>query len=242
MDKEDKEEDAGESEDDKGEPPKDLSLKIGELEARQKLYEEYLAELSKSGNSQKLITDPEARMMHSHKDGFHCCYNVQTAVDHSTHLIADYIVTNHINDQGILHKFSEQLKKTMQIPSVSVMADKGYDSREEIETCILHGIVPYVGFKDDKEERILTLYYEKKDINEKMCRSTDPKDISACLHAGILPSCYENTNISVEVRKEGQLGCFLRSSDQKTVICPMGFASQNKNQGRRNGLCQQDGM
>jgi hypothetical protein len=24
------------------------------------------------------------------KDGFHCCYNVQTAVDKGSHLIADY--------------------------------------------------------------------------------------------------------------------------------------------------------
>ena len=200
-----------------------LAGKIQQLQKRQELYEGYLSELSETGQTQKLITDPEARMMHSHKDGFHCSYNVQTAVDHFTHLIADYLVTNHINDQGILHKFSEQLKTTMDVSSIRVVADKGYDSKEEIETCILHGIVPYVGFKDDKEERILTLEYEKHDITDKIRNSTDPKDISVCLHAGVLPSCYENTNISVEVHSEGQLGCFRRSEDQKTAICPMGF-------------------
>ena len=31
--------------------------------------------------------------MHS-KDGFRCCYNVQTAVDSGSHLIAEYEVTN----------------------------------------------------------------------------------------------------------------------------------------------------
>lgn len=94
----------------------------------------------------------------------------------------------------------------MNLSTVKVLADKGYDCKEEIETCILHGIVPYVGFKNDKEERILTLVYEKRDITETMRDSTEPEDISTCLHAGVLPSCYENTNLSVEVRSEGQLG------------------------------------
>lgn len=48
--------------------------------------------------------------------------------------------------------------------------------------------------------------------------SADPADISACLHAGVLPACYENTNIFVEVLQSEQLGCFQRSEDQKTVL------------------------
>ena len=229
LDQEDK--DANANSDSEDEPenhtdmqnPSYLMEKIKELEARKELYESYLSELSETRQTQKLTTDPEARMMHSHKDGFHCCYNVQTAVDNATHLIADYMVTNHINDQGILHSFSEQLKKTIGLSIVSVVADKGYDCKEEIETCIKSGTIPYIGFKDDKEERILTLAYEKKDITEAMKNSKEPEDINACLHAGVLPSCYENTNLSVEVHPEGQVGCFQRSEDQRTVTCPMGF-------------------
>ena len=231
LDREDKDANADSDSDSDDDPedhtdmqnPSYLKEKIKELESRKKLYESYLAELLKTGQTQKLITDPEARMMHSHKDGFHCSYNVQTAVDSHTHLIADYLVTNHINDQGILYDFSKQLKKTMNLLTVSIVADKGYDSKEEIETCIKNGTIPYVGFKDDKEERLLTLTYEKRDITEAMKNSKKPKDISACLHAGILPSCYENTNISVEVHSEGQIGCFQRSENQKPVTCPMGF-------------------
>lgn len=221
LDREDKSDETDDEDDKEDHTP--LSDKIQQLQERQKLYERYRLEISESGQTQKLTTDPEARMMHSHKDGFHCCYNVQTAVDHSTHLIGDYLVTNHINDQGLLQRFSEQLKETMQLPSVSVVADKGYDSKEEIKDCLLHGIVPYVGFKDDKEERIIALDYKKNEISDQMIHSTDPEDISVCLHAGVLPSCYESTNISVEVHSEGQLGCFQRAEDQKTVTCPMGF-------------------
>jgi transposase len=220
LDQEDQED---ETEDEGEDNHTDLSDKINGLKERQELYESYLSELSETGQTQKLITDPEARMMHSHKDGFHCCYNVQTAVDHATHLIADYMVTNHINDQGILHNFSEQIKETMGLSTVSIVADKGYDSKEEIEACIESGTIPYVGFKDDKEERLFTFDYEKREITEEMRDSEEAEAISACLHAGVLPSCYEDTILSVEVHSEGQLGCFQRSQDQKTVICPMGF-------------------
>lgn len=223
LDHEDRDEDEGDENNDNEEDHSYLVGRINELEARKQLYEEYLDELKESGNTQKLTTDPDARMMHSQKDGFHCCYNVQAAVDSVTHMIGHYSVTNHLNDQGILHDFSEQLRKNMGMSSIRVVADKGYDGRNEIEDCVMNGIIPYIGFKYDKEERFYTLEYVKADITKKQRQSTKPEDISACLHAGILPSCYENTNISIEVCTEGQVGCFQRSQDQMTVTCPMGF-------------------
>ncbi|WP_130863880.1 hypothetical protein [Bacilliculturomica massiliensis] len=49
-------------------------------------------------------------MMNS-KNGFHCCCNVQTAVDAKTHLIAAFEVTNHANDQQVLSAFSQKVKQ-----------------------------------------------------------------------------------------------------------------------------------
>ena len=80
----------------------------------------------------ELDTDPKARMMHSHKDVFHCCYNVQTAVDSKNRIIWDYQVTNHIINQGILLDFSKQIKSTLNKPFLKLLADKGYDCKEEI--------------------------------------------------------------------------------------------------------------
>jgi transposase len=68
-----------------------------DLNNRKEKYEGYLDYLSENGKTQILETDPEARRMHSN-DGFHCCYNVQTAVDSGSHFIADYEVTNHNTD------------------------------------------------------------------------------------------------------------------------------------------------
>jgi len=80
--------------------PDQIKVAIKELTERKKKYQGFLNELIETGETQKLTTDPEARVMHS-KDGFHCCYNVQTAVDKGSHLIAEYEVTNCCTDQRV---------------------------------------------------------------------------------------------------------------------------------------------
>ena len=56
--------------------------------------------------------------MHS-KDGFRCCYNVQTAVDSGSHLIAEYEVTNHNTDQGLLQEVTALAKKQLEVETIS---------------------------------------------------------------------------------------------------------------------------
>jgi transposase len=167
---------------------------------------------------QKLTTDPEARMMRT-KDGFACCYNVQTAVDQTSHLIAEYEVTNSCNDYNHLTQVSEAAKKTLEVDTIHVGADKGYDDQDEIEQCIYNGIIPHVGFKNDKTERLLVMEYEGAAITEQDRASTKPVDIQRCLKAGVLPNCYENTIIDIEVQEQSQLSCFIRQPDD-TVTCP----------------------
>jgi transposase len=210
-----------------------LRIKVKTLKDRRAIYKNYQSELRASDETQLLTTDPEARMMHT-KDGFHCCYNVQTAVGSTSHLIAEYKVTNLVNDQKILCDFAKDVKEALSAPVLEIIADKGYDSKNEIKKCIMTGIVPYVGFRDDKGERIYARDYIHSNINTKMEHSKNADDISACLHAGILPACYENTNLSVEVHEEGSIGCFERREDRMSVVCPMGFTlvkRRNKRQG-----------
>jgi len=79
--------------------PEQVKDAVKELHARKEKYQGYLKELEESGQTQLLLTDPEARRMHS-KDGFHCCYNVQTAVDGGRHLVAEFEVTITIPTKG----------------------------------------------------------------------------------------------------------------------------------------------
>ena len=92
------------------------------LSDRKETYEGYLSELEETGATQKLLTDPEAHRMHS-KNGFHCCYNVQTAVDSGSHLIADYEVSSQNTDQGLLNQVCEQAKATTWYMPIKTHAD-----------------------------------------------------------------------------------------------------------------------
>lgn len=200
--------------------PDKIKVVIDELTQRKEKYQNYLNELLESGETQLLLTDPEARRMHS-KDGFHCCYNVQTAVDKGSHLIAEYEVTNRNTDQGLLKEVAQNAKESLEIETVEVVADKGYESREDILNCVMNGIVPNVALKYDKHERLYTIDYEDTEITEEIRNSKKPEDIQKCIAAGVLPICYENTAIEVELQEQSSLSCFTLN-DNGTVTCPMG--------------------
>jgi transposase len=193
---------------------------VRELNERKEKYQGYLEELKESGETQLLTTDPEARRMHS-KDGFHCCYNVQTAVDGGSHLIAGYEATNHNTDQGLLKETAENAMKALETETIEVVADKGYESREDILNCVMNGIVPNVALKYDKEERIYALKYDANEITEQERHSVKPENIQKCIQAGVLPACYEGTAIQVEVKEQNKISCFLLKGNG-TVMCPTG--------------------
>ena len=200
--------------------PEAVKAALEELRQRKEKYEQYLAELQKSGQTQLLTTDPEAHRMHS-KDGFHCCYNVQTAIDSGSHLIAEYEVTNHNTDQGLLTEVTQQAKEQLEVETIEAVADKGYESREDILNCLYSGTVPNVALKYDKTERLYNIPYEEAEITEELRASTKPEDIKTCISAGVLPKCFEGTAVEVELQEKSTLSCFLRHNDG-TVTCPMG--------------------
>jgi len=85
----------------------------------------------------------------------------------------------------------------------------------------MNGTVPNTGLKMDKNERIFNLEYKDTEITEEIRTSTKPEDIQKCLHAGVLPKCYENTAVRVELQEKSTIGCFTNNFDD-TVTCPMG--------------------
>jgi len=201
-------------------PKEKAPEKLKEVRARAAKYRGYQARMKETGETQILETDSECRTLHS-KDGLHPAYNVQTAVDGGSHLVAEFMVTTANTDQNLLSEVAEQTKQAMGLETIRVVADKGYESREDIEKCLLNGVAPDVGFKYDKEERIFTLEHVPIDIPEEKRASAKPEDILDCLRAGVLPRCYEGTNIQVEAQYRGAVSCFIRHEDG-TVTCPMG--------------------
>ena len=142
-------------------------------------------------------------------------------MDGGSHLIAEYEVTNHNTDQGLLKEVAESTKEILETETLEVVADKGYESRKDILDCITNGIVPNVAMKFDKDERTFVIDYAENEIMEEIPISTKPEDIRKCIAAGVLPKCYEGTAIEVELKAQSELSCFTRSEDG-TVKCPIG--------------------
>ena len=146
---------------------------------------------------------------------------MQTSVDSESHLIYSYQVTSQNTDQGLLHAICTESKENLGADVLQVVADKGYESREDILACLLDGNIPHVALKYDRESRVFHLPYIEAQIHEAVQMSTKPADIQRCLYAGILPSAYKGKGLQIVVQSRTVLSCFLRREDG-TVSCPTG--------------------
>lgn len=200
--------------------PEDMPQKLEQIRERVEKYKGYQKRMKETGETQILETDPECRTIHT-KEGQLPAYNIQTAVDDRHHLIVSFETTNANTDQGLLDQMAEQTKEEMGVETIEALADKGYESRQDIEKCVMHGTVPNVGYKYDKDERIFDLAYIPNEIDEQTRCSEKPEDIQKCLHAGVLPRCYEGTSVEVQLQRRSVMSCFIRHEDGR-VTCPMG--------------------
>ena len=165
------------------------------LRERIAFHEKCIEELENSGRSAMTFTDPECAMTPAKEGGIKACYNVQTVVDASSHMIADFHVTDSPSDRGQIFESVEMCRKNLGLESVNVIADKGYESAEDIENCLMNGVAADVGFIQDREERVFSLDYVEREIAPEQKASQKPEDIQTCLRAGVLPDCYEDSNI-----------------------------------------------
>jgi transposase len=91
------------------------------------------------------LTDPDARAMATNGKGTGLVgYNVQAAVDTKHHLIVAHEVTNVGHDRGQLASMGHQAKEATGADELTVLADRGYFSGEEVLACDQAGIVPIV--------------------------------------------------------------------------------------------------
>lgn len=196
-------------------------------------HEQELTQMVESGQSQILYTDPDARVMKTKDGGRRACYNIQSAVDSDSHMVVALDVCSQTNDKNLLASTAQLAKENLHTDCIAAIADKGYDSAKDILTCLENGIVPDVGFTFDKEHRTFVLDYLEAQITPELLASQKPQDIRTCLHAGVLPDCYQNTNLAIQLQRPGMLSCFLRHPDG-TVTCPAGkpfFARSTRKNG-----------
>jgi len=102
-------------------------------------------QVEQAPDGQVSLTDPDARSMNSAGKGTGIVgYNVQTAVDTKSHMVVAHEVTNIGHDRTALTGMSELARQAMSQPRLTVLADRGYFSSEEIRRCEQAGFAPMV--------------------------------------------------------------------------------------------------
>ena len=122
-----------------------LKDKIAILKQQMQALKAMELRLRDAADQQISLTDPDARSMATSGRGTGIVgYNVQTAVDAKNHLIVAHEVTNVGNDRGQLAMMAEQARAATGITELTVVADRGYFSGDEILACAQAGIIPFV--------------------------------------------------------------------------------------------------
>ena len=174
-----------------------IEEKLQETRERLKKYEGYQRIMEESAQSQMSLTDADAKLMKS-KNGFVVAYNPQTVVDSETHLIRDFQMTNQVTDHGLLDSTLEGVREESE-GTIEAVADKGYESGEDMVKCLEDGIIPHVITDEGKDGYELEIPYEEADdIN---AGSADTEDLKKALHAGVIPEAYEDVITDIEVKE-----------------------------------------
>ena len=167
LDKSDKDEE----EDD--EPATSISEKISWLKQRLSDLKDMEEVVNNHPDKQVSTIDADSRLMKTQGMTRVVCYNVQSAVDTQHHLIVTHEVTNR-PDRGQLCKVAKQAKTALDTEEITVIADKGYYSRQDIKDTQDEGMVALVPKGD-------TSGAEKKGIfNRSMFHYDKEKDVYMC--------------------------------------------------------------
>lgn len=228
-----------------------IEEKLKEARRRLAKYEGYQKLMEESGESQMSLTDADARLMKS-RNGFAVAYNPQTVVDSETHLIRDFQMTNQVTDHGLLDSTLEEVRKESE-GVIETVADRGYESEEDMAGCLEDGIIPHVITDDGKDGYELEITYEE--VSDIDVESEEPKELKKALHAGKIPEAYKGVISDIEVKEvrrkvndepeiqepaksiygtpeemmaRAREGYFVRDPERNLVYCPNGEILRQK--------------
>lgn len=124
--------------------PQDVAAALQALRDEREEVAALAKALAKTGLSQLVVGEAEAKLMRTARHGHQVAYNAQTAVDDRHGLIAAFELTNDGNDLGQLLPMAENAQEALQADALTVVADSGYSNGEQGLACQAAGITAAV--------------------------------------------------------------------------------------------------
>ena len=122
-----------------------LQEKVAGLRRQMQALKAMEQQVHAAPDKQVSLTDPDARSMATSGRGTGMVgYNVQTAVDAEHHLIVAHEVTNLGHDRTQLEPMGSKAQLATDCEEITVLADRGYFSGDQVLACEGTGILPCV--------------------------------------------------------------------------------------------------
>lgn len=122
-----------------------IQEKVAGLRHQMQYLKDMAAQVEAAPDNQISLTDPDARSMATTGRGTSIVgYNLQAAVDTEHHLIVAHEVVNEGSDRAQLAPMGRIALDAAGTPDLTVLADRGYYSREQILECQGTGVLPCV--------------------------------------------------------------------------------------------------
>jgi len=126
------------------ERPADVAAALKALHDRREVVVAQAEALAEEGLTQRVVGEPEARLMKTPRHGYQVAYNAQTAVDAKHGLIAAFDLASDCNDQAQLLPMAEKAREALEAKALTVVADTGYANGEQGQACQGLGITAVV--------------------------------------------------------------------------------------------------
>ena len=219
--------------------PDDTKEKVERLkkyQERLKKHEDIQDSIRESGE-QYSENDPDARLMKNHYGGCNPSYNIQTAVDTESHLIAAVNTTNKCTDHGLIKPTIDNVSRE-EDEIVEVIADNGYAQPEDMVNSLENGIIPNTflskyedenGNKVHNKEIELKFKYEEGKVTDEEKASTRPEDLKKCLRSGVVPEPYKDYLEPVK-DDNGKVKIFRRSSKEIEASLPFSLEKMTEDE------------
>lgn len=175
-------------------------IRLTDLTKRKLEYESYKKELEQKGESQKSLTDKDAKLM-KNNGAYNVCFNTQVQVDTKSHMVSNYEVTDKPADFGSMKSLIKESEDVYNSKININITDNGYSDRKDMVELLENGTRPEVTPARGKESYILETKYEENEITEKDLQSNEKEDIKKCLRAGKIPEIYKKSITKIQVKE-----------------------------------------